>query len=214
MSCGCGCGGACGELPTRFPITNPSGRRQLAYRIGTFATFRRTLLQHLAGETELDIWRPTAGSDLGRQVLDWWAYIADVLTFYNERIANEDYLGTAQLETSVAHLVSLLGYRPRPGIGAVGTLAVIASGPAPLVVPAGLAIASKATPQLGSQTFETTAETAFAQPSSVPGPGPDDLATAAPQAGPPSSAPPGTADPPPHPQLLARGGVLVQGTPA
>ena len=25
MTCTCGCGGGCGELPTRFPITNPSG---------------------------------------------------------------------------------------------------------------------------------------------------------------------------------------------
>ena len=100
-------------------------------------------------------------------MLDWWAYIADVLTFYNERIANEDYLGTAQLDASVAHLVSLLGYRPRPGIGAVGTLAVIASGPGPLVVPTGLAVASKATPELESQTFETTDKTTFSQPTSV-----------------------------------------------
>ena len=52
----CGCGGACGELPTRFPITNPSGLAQLAYRVGTFATFRRALLLHLADETALDAW--------------------------------------------------------------------------------------------------------------------------------------------------------------
>jgi hypothetical protein len=213
MTCSCGCGGACGELPTKFPITNPSGLTQLACRVGTFATFRRALLQHLDGETELNIWKPTAGSDLGLQVLDWWAYVADVLTFYNERIANEDYLATAQLETSVTHLVSLLGYRPRPGIGAVGALAVIASGPAPLVVPSGTAIASKATPDLESQTFETTAKTTFSQPTSVAGPAPDDLNTAPDPGGPPPSAPPGSAEPPPHTQLLARGGVLVKGSP-
>jgi hypothetical protein len=214
VSCQCGCGGACGELPTKFPITNPSGLAQLAYRVGTFATFRRALLQHCAGETELDVWRPTAGSDLGLQVLDWWAYIADVLTFYNERIANEDYLGTAQLDASVAHLVSVLGYRPRPGIGAVGTLAVIASGPGPLVVPAGLAVASKGSPELGSQTFETTDKTAFSQPTSLPGPTPDDLTTAPAGVAPPASALTGAAEAPPHTQLLARGGVLVKGTPS
>ncbi|MDQ1720920.1 MAG: hypothetical protein QOI26_654, partial [Pseudonocardiales bacterium] len=32
MSCQCGCGGGCGELPTRYPISNPSGLAQLAYR--------------------------------------------------------------------------------------------------------------------------------------------------------------------------------------
>ncbi|HEX8306570.1 MAG TPA: hypothetical protein VF612_16970, partial [Jatrophihabitans sp.] len=152
MSCQCGCGGGCGELPTRYPISNPSGLTQLAYRAGTFATFRRALLQHLDGETELDAWKPTAHGDLGLQVLDWWAYVADILTFYNERIVNEHFVGTAQLDSSVAHLVGLLGYRPRPGIGATGTLAVVASGPGPLVVPAALAIASKATPGLESQT--------------------------------------------------------------
>src|ERR1035438_8408582 len=108
-------------------------------------------------------------------MMEWWAYLADILTFYNERIANEDYLGTAQLDASVRHLVSLLGYRPRPGIGAAGPLAVIASGPAPLVIPAGLGIASNATPAQPSQTFETTAATTFSPPTSVVGPSPDDL---------------------------------------
>lgn len=213
MRCGCGCGADCGEPVTRFPIANPAGLAQLAYRVGTFTTFRRQLLQHLDGETELDAWKPTAGTDPGLQVLDWWAYIADVLTFYNERIANEDYLGTAQLDGSVAHLVGLLGYRPRPGIGAVGTLAAVASGPRPLTIPAGLAVASKATPDLESQTFETTQRVTFAQPTSVTEPVPDDLASAAPLGGPPASSPPGTAELPPHPQLLARGGVLVRGAP-
>ena len=83
----------------------------------------------------------TAGSDLGLQLLDWWAYIADVLTFYNERIANGDYLGTASLDASVRNQVGLLGYRAGPGIGARGTLAAIASGPEPLLIPAGFAVA-------------------------------------------------------------------------
>ncbi|MEE6179634.1 hypothetical protein [Mycobacterium sp. 050134] len=212
MTCSCGCPTACGELPTRFPITNPSGLTQLAYRVGTFATFRRALLQSLDGETDLAAWRPTARSDLGLQLIDWWAYIADVLTFYNERIANEDYLGTAQLDSSVAHLVSLLGYRPRPGIGAVGTLAVIASTPGPLIIPSGLAVASKATPAVESQTFETTQATTFTQPTSVPRPAPDDLSTPAPLNGPPTTEP-GAAQVAPHQQLIARGGVLVKGIP-
>jgi hypothetical protein len=210
--CGCGCGGGCGELPTRFPIDNPSGLGQIAYRVGDFATFRRALLQHLASETELDVWRPTAGSDLGLQVLDWWAYIADVLTFYNERIANEDYLGTAQQESSVRRLVSLLGYRPRPGIGATGTVAVLASSPAPLLVPAGTGIASKATPELESQTFETAATVTFDPPTSVPSPVQDDLDHPAPANAPPTSAAAGTAEAPAHAQLIARGGVLLKGT--
>ena len=44
----------------------------------------------------------------------------DVLTFYNERIANESYLRTATQPGSIANLVALLGYQPSPGIAATG----------------------------------------------------------------------------------------------
>ncbi|TDN90913.1 baseplate J/gp47 family protein [Microbacterium sp. BK668] len=213
MSCGCGCGceTGCGTRPDRVPVWNAAGADRLAYRIGTFATFRRALLQQLDGERELAGWQPSAGDDLGLAMLDAWAYIADILTFYNERYANEHYLRTAQLPESVAGLVGLLGYRPRPAIAATGRLAVIASGPGPLVVPKGLAIASKASPGIASQTFEVDEEARFERPSSVPAP-PAGMTDAPPLAGPPPSAPPGTAEVPAQPRLLARGGVLLKGT--
>jgi hypothetical protein len=210
-NCTCGCTGECAEPAAAILVRNPSGLPQIAYRVGTFATFRRALLAHLDGETELEPWRPTAGADLGLQVFDWWAYLADVLTFYNERIANENYLGTAQLDGSVHNLVALLGYRPRPGIGATTTLAVLAAKPDALVVPTGTPIASKAVPGVPSQTFETTATTTFAPPTSVRGPAPDGRAIAV--DGPPASAGPGAADAPPNPLLLVRGGVLARGRP-
>ena len=50
------------------------------------------------------------------QVLEWWAYLADVLSFYNERYANESYLGTATQPGNIANLAALLGYQPSPGI--------------------------------------------------------------------------------------------------
>ncbi|MHA7291332.1 baseplate J/gp47 family protein [Arthrobacter sp. MDT3-24] len=212
MTCGCGCGceTGCGVKPSRFPISNPAGAERLAYRIGTFPTFRRALLEQLDGERELVNWKPSAGDDLGLAVLDAWAYVADVLAFYNERYANEHYLRTAVLPESVAGLVGLLGYRPRPAIAATGRLAVIASGPGPLVVPKGLAIASKASPGIPSQTFEVDEEARFDRPTSVPA-RPAGGTDAPPLAGPPPSAPPGTAEVPAQPRLVARGGVLLKG---
>ena len=103
-------------------------------------------------------------------MLEWWAYLADILTFYNERIANESYLRTAALPDSVAGLVALLGYRPRPAIGAVGAVAALrkASRPAePLSIPTGMQLASTATPAVPAQTFEAAAST-FAGPTHVP----------------------------------------------
>ena len=70
-------------------------------------------------------------------------YIADILTFYNERIANQDYLRTADQPESVAHLIALLGYRPRPAIAATGILAALVSPGQAAVLPKGLQFQSK-----------------------------------------------------------------------
>lgn len=140
-------------------VTNPPGLSTIAYRVSDFTGFRRALLTPLTGETALAGWNPAPG-DLGLQVLEWWAYLADILTFYNERIANESYLATAELPTSVADLVALLGYQPRPAIAATGQVAALrttARLAEALAIPASMAIASTATPDVPAQTFETTA---------------------------------------------------------
>ncbi|MEM9118730.1 MAG: hypothetical protein AAGD09_12720, partial [Cyanobacteria bacterium P01_F01_bin.56] len=51
-------------------------------------------------------------------LLDAWALVADVLTFYQERIANEGYLRTATERRSLVELGRLVGYKPRPGVSA------------------------------------------------------------------------------------------------
>ncbi len=150
-------------------VANPAGLDSIAYRVDDFAGFRSALLSAHPHEQTLSAWRPETG-DLGLQLLEWWAYLADVLTFYNERIANESYLRTAQLPASVAGLVGLLGYRPRPAIAAEGTLAAIRSTARPdepLVVPRGTQIASTATPGVDVQTFEADGAS-FSGPSNVP----------------------------------------------
>jgi len=51
-------------------------------------------------------------------LLDAWATVADVLTFYQERIANEGYLHTATERRSILELARLVGYTLRPGVAA------------------------------------------------------------------------------------------------
>jgi hypothetical protein len=47
-------------------------------------------------------------------LLDGWATVGDVLTFYQERIANEGYLRTATERRSILELARLVGYKLRP----------------------------------------------------------------------------------------------------
>ena len=158
----------CGLFVHPRVISNAPGLDVISYRAGDYTTFRHALLLARPGETELSrveggktvqIWQPTAEGDLALQMVEWWAYAADVLTFYNERMANSAYLRTAELPSSVNRLIRLLGYRPRPGIGATGVLAALPNGPKAITLPQGFQIQSKPGPGERPQVFELKSDT-------------------------------------------------------
>ncbi len=168
-------------------ITNLPGQRSIHYRVGDFASFRAALLRPLPGEQELVDWRPATG-DLALQLIEWWAYLADILTFYNEQIANGFYLSTSvptalapgetvatatPAATSAAPgpqlLTRLIGYRPRPGTGARGMLAAVVNGTQPASLPSGFAVQTKPGPGSPAQVFEAQSEAAALQPTRAGG---------------------------------------------
>jgi hypothetical protein len=157
----------CSGLQVPLTISNPPGRDRISYRVGDYVSFREAMLRPRPGETELTNWRPGASGDLAVQMVEWWAYLADILTFYNERIANEDYLRTAYLPESVKRLILLLGYRPRPGIGATGILAGLLSRPKPITLPQGFQVQSKPGPGKQPQIFELGTDTLVQPPDVV-----------------------------------------------
>src|SRR5260221_13654608 len=77
-------------------------------------------------------------SDPSIAMLDAWATVADVLTFYQERIANEGYLRTATERRSILELARLVGYNLRPGVSASVYLAyTLEDGAAETTIPVG-----------------------------------------------------------------------------
>ena len=166
----------CGAFQYPAVIFNPAGLSTISYRVGDYTAFRHALLQALPGESELtenvagtlvQLWRPSADGDLALQMMEWWAYLADVLTFYNERIANQAYLRTADLPESVNRLIQILGYRPQPGIGATGLLAALLSTTKPFTLPKGFQVQSKPGPGKQPQIFELGADTLVQPPDAV-----------------------------------------------
>jgi hypothetical protein len=160
----------CGPPAHPRTISNPAGLAAVAYRVGDYAAFREALLRGRPGEAELLSWRPAPQGDLALQLVEWWAYLADVLTFYNERAANQAYLRTADLPESLRRLVRLLGYRPRPGIAATGTLAALTAGPNPFTLPRGFQVQSKPGPGQQPQVFELDADVTVTPPAAGPTP--------------------------------------------
>ncbi len=169
---GSGRGGGAAERPT---IHNRAGLDAIGYRAGTHATFLRAMLARLSGPDLKGLRRPgpadhdspvggagpsgiagaRTGDDFAIALLDGWATVADVLTFYQERIATEGYLRTATERFSLVELARLIGYRPRPGLAATTYLAYTVDAGQTAVIPAGSKVQSVPGPAELPRTFET-----------------------------------------------------------
>lgn len=159
----CGCGGAlpCGCCAGTEPITpetefNRPGLSALRYRAGTHSTFFETMVADLSKDRRLDGLSTRELSDASIALLDAWATVGDVLTFYQERIANEGYLGTATERRSALELANLVGYRPRPGVSASVFLAYTIDDGAEAVIPVGSLARSVPADGEAQQAFETS----------------------------------------------------------
>ncbi|HEX4953050.1 MAG TPA: putative baseplate assembly protein [Thermoanaerobaculia bacterium] len=160
MSCDpfCACGCCEGVAPaTPEPVANRPGLSRLSRRVGRWATFLETLQARLASRDfpELAGLTTRAPDDFSLGLLDGFATLADVLTFYQERLANEGYLGTATERRSIFELARLVGYRPRPGVAASVHLAFELEQGHRLEIPAGTRAQSQPGPGELPQAFET-----------------------------------------------------------
>jgi hypothetical protein len=149
----------CDEFVHPRPLAIDAGLTLIPRQIASFPEYRRAMLTALPTRPALAGWRARGDQDLGVMLLEMWAYVCDVVSFYDETIAHESYLRTARLAPSVRRLVGLLGYRPRPAVAARATLAVKASGRRPLVLPAGTAFRCGAFGDQPPQVFELDADT-------------------------------------------------------
>ncbi len=166
----CGC---FPDLPVRPELWNRPGLARVEYRAATWAGVLERLLarldrpdaEHAAALAQLRTREP---DDPVLALLDAFALVADVLGFYQERIANEGFLGTATERRSVHELARLIGYEPRPGVAARAWLAFAVDDRVPpppgsalppsATVPAGTRVQSVPGQDELPQTFETSAE--------------------------------------------------------
>ncbi|MGK9169285.1 putative baseplate assembly protein [Inquilinus limosus] len=168
QACHCGCSTGIGAVGA---VINPPSLTALRYRVGSYASFTESMLARLStlaiavpspyGDG-VDLHRPLKGlttrapDDPSIALLDAFAVIGDVLTFYQERIANEGYLPTATERRSIQELGNLIGYRLRPGVAASVHLAFTVAADFKGVVPKGTR--AQSVPGAGDlpQFFETS----------------------------------------------------------
>ncbi|HEV2805970.1 MAG TPA: putative baseplate assembly protein [Chthoniobacterales bacterium] len=157
--CGC-CEGL--DVETPVDIWNPAGLNALAYRVGTHSRFKRSMLVGLTRAPVLLELKTRRDDDPTIGLLDAWAVALDVLTFYQERIANEGYLRTSTERRSLLELARAIGYELRPGVAASTyfrfTLETAAGAPTEVTVSSGTKAQSIPGENEQAQIFETVEE--------------------------------------------------------
>ena len=175
-TCGC-CEGVAASTPAA--LDNRIGLSAIGYRIGDYAQFKRSMLAGLSSSKYLELagLRTRDADDYTLGLIDAVACAADVLTFYQERVANESYLRTATERVSLQEMAKLIGYRLRPGVAAETWLAFaletpkiapanlppepgafVTGIPSALTLAAGLKVQSVPGPDEKPQAFETVEE--------------------------------------------------------
>jgi len=158
-ACGC-CGGVTALTPAL--VENRPGLSALAFRTGTHARFKESMLARLSTLERLRELTTRGDDDTTIALADAWAAVLDVLTFYQERIANEGYLRTATERRSILELARTIGYELGPGVSASTWLAFTLDdspgSPREVTIPAATRAQSLPSKIELPQSFETAEE--------------------------------------------------------
>lgn len=162
-----GTSGCCTGIGVETPAgkSNAPGLSAISYRVGDWSRFNASMLSRLSSGDfpALAGLTTRSDSDFTIALCDAFSAMADVVTFYQERIANENYLRTATQRNSVVEMANLIGYQPTPGVAASANLAFTmqatpgqpALSPQPSTIPVGTRVQSMPDPGQMPQTFET-----------------------------------------------------------
>ncbi|HEX8150654.1 MAG TPA: baseplate J/gp47 family protein [Pyrinomonadaceae bacterium] len=127
------------------------------YTSKDYASLRRAMLE--LARYRLPEWTDQSPSDLGVLLVDLFAYMGDVVLYYQDRIANESFLQTAVERRSVLNALRLVGYELSPPVPATGELTLFfkpppAGSPTVVTVPRGAKFETAQTNGSAPQSFE------------------------------------------------------------
>jgi hypothetical protein len=131
------------------------------YTSKDYASLRRAMLE--LARYRLPEWTDQSPSDLGVLLVDLFAYMGDVVLYYQDRIANEGFLHTAVERRSVLNALRLIGYELAPPVPATAELTLYFKPPAPaavtvVTVPQGAKFETARTNGGAAQSFEYQGE--------------------------------------------------------
>lgn len=140
-------------------INNVDNRQVIDYMARDYDSFKQAMLELIP--QKLPNWTDRSEADFGIVLIELFAYMADILSYYQDRIANESFLATAQERKSVIEHLRLIGYELEPSAAASAKLSLIVSNDKmdKIQINSGNQFATKSTEKEKSVTFEYVSET-------------------------------------------------------
>jgi hypothetical protein len=99
---------------------------QLSYLAKDYASFRQLMLDRLA--VLMPEWTERHAADIGITLVELLAYVADQLSYYQDAVATEAYIGTARQRISIRRHARLVDYALHEGCNARAWVHVEVSG--------------------------------------------------------------------------------------
>ena len=140
-------------------INQVDGQPVIDYMARDYESLLRAMRERIP--KKLPEWRDFANeADFGNVLLELFAHIGDILSFYQDRVANESFLGTARTRRSVIEHLRLIGYELGTAAPAatVLSLAVPVGVTATVTINRGDAFATRSQKAKPSVRFEYTRE--------------------------------------------------------
>ena len=98
-------------------------RQAIDYLARDYYSFRQALVDLIPAK--LPEWTDRSEADFGIVLIELFAYMGDILSYYQDRIADESFLTTAQERRSVINHLRLVGYEMAPAAPAAAKLSLI-----------------------------------------------------------------------------------------
>ena len=98
-------------------------RQVIDYLSRDYNSFRQAVVDLIP--LKLPEWTDRSEADFGIVLIELFAYMADILSYYQDRIANEAFLNSAQERRSIIEHLRLIGYEMAPAAAAAARLSVI-----------------------------------------------------------------------------------------
>jgi uncharacterized phage protein gp47/JayE len=104
-------------------INTRDKRQVIDYLAGDYDSFRQALIDLIPAK--LPELTDRSEADVGAVLIELFAYMADILSYYQDRLANEAFLTTAQERRSVVNHLRLIGYEMAPAAPAAARLSLL-----------------------------------------------------------------------------------------